>query len=208
MTEPAPPTQVHLDARSLKALAHPLRARILGLLRLDGPTTATKLAARLGTNSGTTSYHLRKLGEVGLVDECSDAGDARDRWWRAAHDFTSWSNADFRDDPDARAAADWLGGYHLRSITERSQAWLDVHHEWPTRWLEVADLSDYRVYLTADQTKELGRELHEVVLRYLQAGEAARADGAALPGPGEIPADGSALVPVAVMLQLHPDVRP
>lgn len=209
MTEPEQhPVQVFLNSTSIRVLAHPLRSRLLGRLRLDGPATATQLAARLGTNSGTTSYHLRKLAEVGLVEECADTGDARDRWWRAAHDMTSWSSADFRDDPDDRAAADWLVGYQLRTTTERTQAWLDAQNEWPTEWLEVADLSDYRLHLTAAQTKELGRELHEVVLRYHQAGEAAQAAAEARPAPGEAPADGSVEVPVAVFLALHPDVRP
>ena len=38
----------HLDARSLKLLAHPLRVRIVGSLRADGPATATLLGERLG----------------------------------------------------------------------------------------------------------------------------------------------------------------
>ena len=48
-------------------LAHPLRSRLLDELRLSGPATATTLAAVLHTNSGATSYHLRKLAEVALV---------------------------------------------------------------------------------------------------------------------------------------------
>jgi DNA-binding transcriptional ArsR family regulator len=209
MTEPVqPPTQVFLDSTSVRVLAHPLRARILGLLRLEGPTTATKLAARLGTNSGNTSYHLRKLAEVGLVTEDAGSGDARDRWWRAAHDFTSWSNADFVDDPDDRAAADWLVGYHLRTNTERTQAWLDRQHEWPEEWLRVADLSDYRLHLTADQTKALGRELHDVVLRYIAAGKEKATEGDDTLPAGEVPDGPGARGPVSVILHLHPDARP
>jgi len=36
------------DVTALKALAHPVRLRMLGMLRIDGPATATQLAARLG----------------------------------------------------------------------------------------------------------------------------------------------------------------
>jgi hypothetical protein len=32
---------------------------MLGMLRIDGPATATTLAARLGINTGAASYHLR-----------------------------------------------------------------------------------------------------------------------------------------------------
>lgn len=201
------PTQVHLDSTSIRTLAHPLRSRLLGQLRLNGPATATQLAARTGTNSGTTSYHLRKLAEVGLVEEVPDSGDGRDRWWRSAHDMTSWCDEEFRDDPDDRAAADWLSGYQLRTCTERTQAWLDARAEWPREWLEVADLSDYRLYLTADQMKELGRELHAVVQRYLAAGDAAKADGAPVADPTVGPADPSLLTPAALILHICPDLR-
>ena len=40
-------TGLRLDAAALKVLAHPLRSRLLSALRVDGPATATDLAARL-----------------------------------------------------------------------------------------------------------------------------------------------------------------
>ena len=54
-------TTITPDVAALRALGHPVRLRILGLLRADGPATATALAQRLGLNSGATSYHLRQL---------------------------------------------------------------------------------------------------------------------------------------------------
>jgi DNA-binding transcriptional ArsR family regulator len=209
MTEPpvAQPTQKHLDSVSIRALAHPLRNRIVGKLRSDGPATATQLAARLGTNSGTTSYHLRKLAEIGMVTEADDVGDGRDRWWRAVHEFTSFTSSEFRDDPDDRAAADWLINYHLRTNTEATQAWLDVHNDWPKPWLAISDLSDYRLYLTVDQAQAMIRELHEVVLRYRAQGEQARSAGDAVIDVHNPPVDGTGLTPVAVNLHVHPDVR-
>jgi DNA-binding transcriptional ArsR family regulator len=200
-------SQKHLDSTSIRALAHPLRNRLLGKLRSDGPATATQLAAALGTNTGNTSYHLRKLAEIGMVEEATDAGDGRDRWWRAVHDFTSFTSSEFRDDPDDRAAADWLINYHLRTNTDRTQAWLDVHNDWPVAWQSISDLSDYRLYLTVDQTKAMTRELHELVLRYRAAGEEARAAGEPVIDVHNPPADGSGLAPVALILHAHPDVR-
>src|SRR3954453_11984844 len=72
----------------LKVLSHPGRLRMLGLLRSDGPATATTLAARLGLNTGATSYHLRQLEKHGFVVEDEEPGNGRDRWWRAAHTTT------------------------------------------------------------------------------------------------------------------------
>jgi DNA-binding transcriptional ArsR family regulator len=205
-TSPNAASRVELNSASIRTLAHPLRSRLLGQLRLDGPATATQLATRLGTNSGTTSYHLRKLAEVGLVLEDSGTGDGRDRWWRSAHKMASWSDAEFRDNPDDRAAADWLSGYQLRTCTERTQAWLDARAEWPQPWLE-SDLSDYRLYLTAAQMKELSAKLHEVITPYREAGHRAKAEGAEIADPSAPPEDPTVLMPVAMMLQLHPDVR-
>lgn len=84
----APGQDLFLDTRSLRAIAHPVRVRILGLLREEGPSTATRLAAQLRLNSGATSYHLRQLAAYDLIVEDTERGSARDRWWRAAHPST------------------------------------------------------------------------------------------------------------------------
>ena len=81
-------TVVTPDASGLKALGHPVRLRMLGLLRIEGPATATTLATRLGLNTGATSYHLRQLAQHGFIVEDAERGNARDRWWRAAHQST------------------------------------------------------------------------------------------------------------------------
>ena len=89
MTEPAKPAaEVVLDAKGLRALAHPLRVELVNLLRKHGPSTATRLADRLGVNSGTASYHLRQLGAAGFVEEDTERGNARERWWRPVHQIT------------------------------------------------------------------------------------------------------------------------
>jgi predicted transcriptional regulator len=48
-------TTITPDPTALKALSHPVRLQMLGLLRSDGPATATSLAQRLGLNSDATS---------------------------------------------------------------------------------------------------------------------------------------------------------
>src|SRR3712207_7836256 len=59
------------------------RSALLGLLRSEGPSTASKLGQRLGESSGSTSYHLRQLAALGFVEEVPGQGTARERWWRA-----------------------------------------------------------------------------------------------------------------------------
>ena len=98
---------IQLDSRALRVLAHPLRSRLLSQLRLHGAANATALAERLGTNTGATSYHLRKLAEVGLVEETAE-GTGKQRFWAAAQDSHSWRNTEHADDPDARPRLRWL----------------------------------------------------------------------------------------------------
>lgn len=66
--------------RAVRALAHPLRLQLLDLLRFEGPSTATRLAQRVGESSGATSYHLRQLAQYGFVEDAPGRG-GRERWW-------------------------------------------------------------------------------------------------------------------------------
>ncbi|WBB69703.1 helix-turn-helix domain-containing protein [Micromonospora sp. WMMD812] len=164
-TPPAPRT-VHLDARQVRTLAHPLRMRLLGTLRVDGPATATSLAEKLGTNTGATSYHLRQLAEVGLVTEDPDRGTGRQRWWRAEHDISNFDPTDFDDDPDARAAVRWIEANHVRLMAEQAERWMAVAAEQPRAWRDAASLSDMVLTLGPARLRALNDELWRVLMRY------------------------------------------
>jgi DNA-binding transcriptional ArsR family regulator len=157
---------VHLDARQLRTMAHPIRGRLLATLRADGPATATMLARALDTNTGATSYHLRQLADVGLVEEEPGRATGRERWWRAAHDMTSWQPADFDDDPDAAAAADWFQRFALRLLAEGADRWLAERHEYSVAWREAAGFSDYLLRLTPGRLRALLAEISDVVERH------------------------------------------
>jgi DNA-binding transcriptional ArsR family regulator len=83
MTEPLQPREVR-DVEELRALAHPMRQRILRRLHEAGPATSTTLARDLGENSGIMSYHLRLLAGHDFVREVSGRGQGRERWWEAS----------------------------------------------------------------------------------------------------------------------------
>ncbi|MBA2696409.1 MAG: helix-turn-helix domain-containing protein, partial [Actinobacteria bacterium] len=146
------PNYVHPDPTALRALAHPVRLRMLGLLRSEGPSTSTLLAQRLGLNSGATSYHLRNLAQHGFVVEDAERGDARDRWWRAAHQSTS-------ADPDSPDPA------HRDAVDAFSQAVAVIHGEQlqraieerpllPERWRRTTTVSDWALRLSPEDGAE------------------------------------------------------
>lgn len=173
----AEPTTVHLDGRQLRVLAHPLRMRLLAHLRLEGPGTSSSLASALDTNSGQTSYHLRQLAEVGLVEDDPDRGTGRDRWWRAAHEQTSWTFEELADDPDNVVAMEWMHGEAARFRNERFNDWL---RRWPDEdrtWLAASDSSDFLAHLTADELVALRDEVHDVIRRHRDAAADGDGDG-------------------------------
>jgi predicted ArsR family transcriptional regulator len=169
-----PAAGVHLDPRALAMLAHPLRSRLLDELRLSGPATATTLAAVLGTNSGATSYHLRRLAEVALVVEDQSGSEAagRRRLWRASTESRPRNEGPVgdTDDADAQAAMDWLARDYLHLFSDRAEQWLDTQDRWPPQWREQVGLSDHLVQVTAGQLATLRADLGEVLERYRRIG--------------------------------------
>ena len=163
-------TTVHLDATSLKVLAHPLRSRLLSALRRGGPATATDLAAALGTNSGATSYHLRKLESVGLVRDTGE-GEGKRRLWQAATESHQFEPSDFVGDEDAETALNWLVRDYTRHLAEQFERWLDVEGTWPVEWRDAAGMSDSYVVATAEQVEALKAEIDEVIARYRRVGQ-------------------------------------
>ena len=155
-----------LGPHNLKALAHPLRIRLLGALRERGPATASTLGELLGESSGATSYHLRQLERFGFIEEDRSRGTARERWWRACHPSTSFDQASFEADPESRV----LGREFLRlvaaSAAHHAEAWLAGLDTLPEAWIGAGSMSDVALRLDPDQARALAAELEAVVARY------------------------------------------
>jgi len=151
---------VQLSGQRLKAIAHPLRMRMLSLLREEGPSTASRLAERIGQSSGVTSYHLRQLAEHGFVAEDETLGTGRDRWWKAAVYQMSLGS------PDARESAETTEAY-LRAVaiqdTGRIDRFLNEVSMLPEEWDDGVDLSSYILRLTAAEARGLVARLRAIM---------------------------------------------
>lgn len=64
--KPKPITNID-DPRYLKAVAHPLRVRILALLK-DRQMSPKELSERFGVTLGAMAYHVRLLNKLGLIE--------------------------------------------------------------------------------------------------------------------------------------------
>jgi len=144
------------DIAGLRALSHPVRLRMLGLLRTEGAATATTLAARLDLNTGATSYHLRQLAQHGFIEEDTERGNARDRWWRAAHTSTR------TDVGRAGIGEEDLEAY-LSTVAllygDRLRAAVAEMGFLPPAWRHVGTLSDWEISLTPADADALVQSL-------------------------------------------------
>src|SRR3954470_23006 len=93
------------DPRAMRAYAHPVGLALIGLLRRNGPMTATQAAARLGESSGTCSFHFRQLAKYGFCEE-SGGGGGREETRGGARLATSWASTP--DDPERADAEQHL----------------------------------------------------------------------------------------------------
>lgn len=157
-----------IDARALRAIAHPLRLRLLNTLREFGPATASRLGERLGESSGATSYHLRQLAEAGLVEDAPELGKGRERWWRSVHQGSTVESSDFRHhaDPEVRGAIDFVLHETATAHAQELNTWLGTMDDWPKEWQRSWDLSDFTMHLTPELALELAEKMHALVESY------------------------------------------
>ena len=142
------------DAAPLAALAHPFRSRIMDALKVDGPSTASMLAARTGQAVGNASHHLKVLAEAGLVEEAPElARDRRERWWRLVSAGTRWSRRDLADQA-AVTAAEEAEALTVRRQQERVRDWL-ANAESDPEWDDAAFATQNWLRLSPDELREV-----------------------------------------------------
>jgi DNA-binding transcriptional ArsR family regulator len=166
MTEPGPPRELRLtDPRALRAMAHPIRLALIGLLRSEGPLTATRAGELLGESPASCSFHLRQLAKAGLVEEAG-GGTGRQRPWRATAQLTHVPN--FAGSADQAAASELFRTVLAERYFEQLVRWLERQREEPRAWQEAAAFGDLILYLTVEELAELGREVDALAERYLE----------------------------------------
>jgi DNA-binding transcriptional ArsR family regulator len=168
-----------IDARSLRALAHPLRVRMLDSLRLDGPATSSRLAEEFGENTGTVSWHLRNLAEHGFIEEDVDRGTKRERWWRAVEGSHVLHTSEMRKDPEARGAVEIYLQELVREAHQKTLGY--ISQEWPTPWEKAGLLGNWDdLRLPPEQLRAMNAELMAVIEKYTAPRDAE-------PAPGSLP---------------------
>jgi DNA-binding transcriptional ArsR family regulator len=156
------------EAKALSAMANPFRSRMMDALKVDGPSTASSLAARTGQAVGSASHHLKVLHEAGLVQEAPElAKDRRERWWRLEDPGTRWSRADFADDTAAVTAAYAAEALTLQRQFERTRDW-NANAATVPEWDDASFATQNWMHLSPDELRQVTAEIVEVLMRWSQ----------------------------------------
>lgn len=148
------------DSATLRALAHPLRQRIILELSVRHSARAADLAEIVGEPANAVSYHMRSLAKANLLVEAPElARDSRDRVWKLAHPEGIYARPD-ADDP----ASDLFDQEYLSWIRSMLRETIpEDPHATRGRYMGAA-------LLTKDESRTMFLELAEVLERWREHG--------------------------------------
>jgi Helix-turn-helix domain len=164
-------------ALALRALAHPLRWKLIDLLNSEQSATATRCAEVLGESVASCGYHLGILAKYGYVEPVPDRA-GREKPWRLAsrRQVLSAAGLDEAGALAAQAAIEVFLDHELERIKDRRRrAALE-----PAEWQAASYISGSTRWMTAAELTEVKDQLAEIQERYDDRDEdpAARPPGA------------------------------
>lgn len=151
------------DPRELRALAHPVRVRLLDQLFLSGPLTASELAERVQESPANCSWHLRQLAKYGYVEEAG-GGTGRQRPWRAVAESRSWGGSDLEG--EAVAASEAVTEMTMQYELAQRDKYRQRQHAEPSDWDDAAFSSQSFIWLTVDELRDFSDRMVEMLLEH------------------------------------------
>lgn len=184
----APPEAVLVaDPLALRAMAHPMRIKLAGMVGIAGTLTASEAARQLDSTAAVTAYHLRTLAKYGFVEDAGGTS-ARERPWRLTQRAVSftWNGEDPAGRAMTRVAFDeWIE--HIRRYQE-------LKDQYPQDVRDVSEGSESVLMATPAEVKELTEKISELLRPFRE-----RIDPALRP-PG--------IVPMEILVFTHPVMPP
>ncbi|GHJ43448.1 transcriptional regulator [Catellatospora sp. TT07R-123] len=148
------------DPLALRALAHPVRLKLLALVGREGTMTAADVGRQLGISQALASHHLRHLAKYGFVEH-ADAGDNRERPWRitaVSHQFEAAAGS-----PEPAESVDLLNRHLVEQAAAQLADWQQRRADEDPGWAEHPGVTQNLLYLTLDELTELKRRWDELV---------------------------------------------
>jgi DNA-binding transcriptional ArsR family regulator len=152
------------DVRALRALANPIRYRLLGHLMALGAQTASECAAAVGASASNCSYHLRELARFGLVERAPAGADGRDRPWRPVATGLRYGRAvDEGATPVESALTRQLVHSGIDHDAELAHRAADAHDSQPAGWRAAETMSTYGLLVTPAELTAIAAAIDAVV---------------------------------------------
>lgn len=150
------------DPQRLRALAHPLRNELLGVLHTLGTATATRCAEETGESVASCSFHLRMLAKYGFIEPAERQG--REKPWRVTSRSLT-ASADF-DDPASVHAMREVSALVLEREAQRVRDWIRRTDVEPQEWVEASTLATSSFWATAEEMAEVSASLAGLTHRF------------------------------------------
>lgn len=167
--ETAPDRIVVREPEVLRALSHPARLAILEHLAAHGgEITATEAAEIVGLSPSATSYHLRALAKVNMINEAPSRGDGRERVYSGAQSRRVEIQSDLdTSDLATRLAGEKLLDAVLERQEQRIRQWrATMHEERDKAWTDASMIHEALLTVTAPEFQQIMEKLMEVLEPY------------------------------------------
>lgn len=150
-------------ALALRALAHPLRWKLIDLLGTEESATATRCAEVLGESVPSCAYHLGILAKYGYI-ELVPGHTGREKPWRLASYEQDLSGEGLGIDGElaAEAATDAFLDHEVARIKET----LRRRSQEAPAWRDASRLLGSTFWATDAELGEITEQLTEIALRY------------------------------------------
>ena len=163
MADQFPQDQQITDPKRLRALAHPLRWKLIKLVGSEETATATRCAELTGESVASCSYHLNMLAKYGFLVE-AEGGQGREKPWKLAARGQTYSEEGL--DEEGRLAAEAATEAFLEQEFESIRTANRSADREPKEWRDVSVLRGSTVIVTAEEAAALIADLNEVADRY------------------------------------------
>ncbi|KAA2266163.1 helix-turn-helix transcriptional regulator [Solihabitans fulvus] len=151
------------DPKALRALAHPLRWKLLQLIGDEEVATATRCAEVLGESVASCSYHLNMLAKYDYVEH-APGGQGREKPWRLVkrRQILGMSGMDGEVALAAEAATEAFVDNEFAQLKARLRRESLESEEWQ----RAIGLIGVTTFLTAEEVVDVRDQLDQLARRY------------------------------------------
>jgi predicted ArsR family transcriptional regulator len=163
MPRPYPDDRPAPGPLALRALAHPLRWKLLDLLGSEQSATATRCAEVLGESVASCSYHLGMLAKYGYIEPVPGQ-PGREKPWQLTRRQQVLSSEGL-DEPGAlaaQAATEVFLDHELARVKDRLRR-QDLE---PAEWRAASQVLGVTTWLTVSELQEVTDQLGEIARRH------------------------------------------